>query len=276
MEDINRVVGINEEQPAGFLLRFGALLIDGFLFVPLYILIGYLVTPDAGLLPVRLSFAANILLLLLWWGYNIFFLWKYQATLGKRFLGIKIIDNEGRTPNLKSIIIRETIGKIVSGIVFNLGYLWVIFNKHKLAWHDKIAHTRAVKVRHLPLWRKVVLFALLLLIFLIPIFSGLFLTTKKPRHQLDQAADAKRRADVAEIVSTARQFCLEKGRCPSNLQELQRTGYLKQIPRDPATHREYFYRPRLNNRNCVVQATLSTHKTIVRFCFSTASLSPTP
>lgn len=36
---------------------------------------------------------------------------------------------------------RETIGKILSGVVFNLGYLWIAIDDKEQTWHDKIAKT---------------------------------------------------------------------------------------------------------------------------------------
>ena len=41
---------------------------------------------------------------------------------------------------------REVVGKFISGLVLNLGYLWVIWDGQKQGWHDKIADTYVVRV----------------------------------------------------------------------------------------------------------------------------------
>lgn len=43
------------------------------------------------------------------------------------------------------MLLREVIGKWVSGLVFGLGYFWAIWDKDGQTWHDKIAGTVVVK-----------------------------------------------------------------------------------------------------------------------------------
>lgn len=43
------------------------------------------------------------------------------------------------------MILRETIGKFLSGLVLGLGYFWAIWDKDSQAWHDKIAGTVVIK-----------------------------------------------------------------------------------------------------------------------------------
>ncbi len=67
-------------------------------------------------------------------------------TLGKWLLGAKVVEKlTGNNPGFWRMLLRETIGKGVSGLVFGLGYFWAIWDKDGQAWHDKIAGTVVVK-----------------------------------------------------------------------------------------------------------------------------------
>ena len=78
--------------------------------------------------------------------YFIYFTAK-GATLGKKVMGLKVIDESGNNISIGKAILREVIGKWISGAVFNLGYIWVAFDEKKQGWHDKIANTYVIKVK---------------------------------------------------------------------------------------------------------------------------------
>jgi uncharacterized RDD family membrane protein YckC len=60
-------------------------------------------------------------------------------TLGKRAMGIRVIDfNTGGPIGYSRGFIRY-IGRIVSTVVIYIGYLWMIWDKEKQTWHDKFA-----------------------------------------------------------------------------------------------------------------------------------------
>jgi uncharacterized RDD family membrane protein YckC len=73
-------------------------------------------------------------------------LWTYWngQTVGKRVMGIRIVKADGSPFGLVPAIIRY-VGYIVSGIVLLLGFIWILFDKDKQGWHDKIAGTYVVK-----------------------------------------------------------------------------------------------------------------------------------
>ena len=76
--------------------------------------------------------------------YTVFALWFLARgkTPGKWLVGIRAADKRnGSLPGLGRMLVRETIGKFLSGLVLGLGYLWAIFDKDAQAWHDKIAGT---------------------------------------------------------------------------------------------------------------------------------------
>jgi uncharacterized RDD family membrane protein YckC len=108
---------------ASFLLRAVAVLVDSLLFAILSFM-------TAGL-----GFFAWILyevcLLTLWNG----------QTIGKKAVGIKV---QGVQGDWGKAIVRSLM-KIVSGVPFGLGYLWMLWDKDGQTWHDKVAGTTVVK-----------------------------------------------------------------------------------------------------------------------------------
>jgi len=79
--------------------------------------------------------------------YYIYFIGKSGQTLGKKVMKIKVIKiKTNEHPDYVGSFLREVVGKFVSGLVFGLGYLWIIWDDKKQGWHDKIAGTVVVKV----------------------------------------------------------------------------------------------------------------------------------
>ncbi len=105
----------------------------------------YLVLPDniIATLPILENFqwqrflVENILpiILILW-------LWlKYAATPGKLLVDCEIVDADtGKKIDFQQALLRY-IAYTISLIPFGLGFLWVLWDKRKQGWHDKIAGT---------------------------------------------------------------------------------------------------------------------------------------
>lgn len=71
-------------------------------------------------------------------------------TLGKRALGIRVVDfDTGGQIGYGRAFIRW-IGRIVSGIVIYIGYLWMLWDREKQTWHDKFAGDVVVPVSSYP------------------------------------------------------------------------------------------------------------------------------
>ncbi len=77
--------------------------------------------------------------------YFIFLTYFYQATLGKKLLGLKVITADNKRLTFLTVILREVIGKFISTLVILLGFVWIIFDKERQGWHDKIANTLVVR-----------------------------------------------------------------------------------------------------------------------------------
>jgi uncharacterized RDD family membrane protein YckC len=90
--------------------------------------------------------------------YHIGFLTYQGATPGQKIVHIRVVDTDYRKIRFLRVLLRETFGTIVASFIFYLGYLWILFDKKKQGWHDKIADTYVIydrpelaKISSLPL-----------------------------------------------------------------------------------------------------------------------------
>ncbi len=87
----------------------------------------------------------NLVSTLIGWAYNVGFLMYSGATVGKMALGLKVVSSDGKILTPTQIALRETLGKLISGYVLLLGFIWILFDNRRQGWHDKIAKTLVVK-----------------------------------------------------------------------------------------------------------------------------------
>lgn len=120
---------------AGFGIRFLAVLIDS-----LVLTTGQRILNHAFQEPLR-----NTLIILFSLVYAPLMVFRYQATLGKIALNLKIISVDGKKLAIFQILLREWIGKFLSVAGLGLGFVWVAFDEKKQGWHDKIAQTLVIK-----------------------------------------------------------------------------------------------------------------------------------
>jgi uncharacterized RDD family membrane protein YckC len=67
-------------------------------------------------------------------------------TPGKYIMGERVVDKlTGNQPGLGVMLLREIIGKMLSSVVFGMGFFWALFDKDNQAWHDKLAGTVVIK-----------------------------------------------------------------------------------------------------------------------------------
>jgi len=120
---------------AGFWRRFAAAFLDGLILGVIGFIGGVILGSDN---------AANVAGLLLGIAYYTYLEGSTGQTLGKKALGIRVIDlKDGGSIGYGRAFIRY-IGRFVSGIVLLLGYLWMLWDKEKQTWHDKFANSVVV------------------------------------------------------------------------------------------------------------------------------------
>src|SRR6266542_6468852 len=125
---------------ASFWQRLGAVLIDGIILAIAF-----------GILFGVLKWAGYFLGLAVTIGYVIYFEGGPSGqTLGKKALNIRVVDYATGGPLGYGKAFLRYIGRIVSQVVCYLGYLWMIWDKEKQTWHDKIAGTVVVPTSAYP------------------------------------------------------------------------------------------------------------------------------
>lgn len=144
---------LNEDKLASRWTRFGAVFIDGIIYMAVIMPILYLfgfwdLTQEA-------SFVETLLINLLGFGVfsliNFFPLLKYGQTIGKRVLGIKIATMDGQVPSLVKLLIFRTLPTyiiavipVVGGLLYIIEVLF-IYRQDKRCVHDLIAGTQVLK-----------------------------------------------------------------------------------------------------------------------------------
>jgi uncharacterized RDD family membrane protein YckC len=137
--------------PAGFVRRFAALFLDQLILaVPLFalaMLLG-LATGLSGRANAEPNVAFVLLFYLLWFVVLVLYYAGqessvHQATLGKRALGIKVTDRDGRRLSFAHAVARWFAASL-SYLTFYIGFLMAAFTERKTALHDLVSGTQVV------------------------------------------------------------------------------------------------------------------------------------
>jgi len=140
----------NEPTRAGFVERAGAFSLDLLLVIWIY---------TAALhLAVRQPLSGGVVSFLKWYGAILLGLaivsFAYFArlnsggrqTLGKRVFGLRTVQSGGGPVRLRQSLFRS-YAYLISEAVFYLGFLWVLWDRRREAWHDKLAGTTVILLR---------------------------------------------------------------------------------------------------------------------------------
>lgn len=76
------------------------------------------------------------------WIFQIYLLGRDGATLGKRWMKIKVIDPAGQPLGFGKAFLRELVKQLLGGLCFLL-YLWPLFDNEKQGLWDKLFSTHA-------------------------------------------------------------------------------------------------------------------------------------
>lgn len=68
-------------------------------------------------------------------------------TPGKKLLGIRVVREDGRPAGFGTMLVREWVGKAISGFLLGLGYVWILIDRDNQGWHDKLLGTYVVERR---------------------------------------------------------------------------------------------------------------------------------
>jgi uncharacterized RDD family membrane protein YckC len=71
-------------------------------------------------------------------------------TLGKRAMNIRVVDLQTGMPIGTSRALVRYLGRFLSGIPCGLGYFWMLWDKEKQTWHDKLSSAAVVPTSAYP------------------------------------------------------------------------------------------------------------------------------
>ena len=191
---------------AGFWVRFVAYFIDGIiLFIPGFILsfISGVIIETIGLKSLEILFSIIISFAIPMLYYCLLTYYK-GATYGKMFMGLEVRSVDNQKLPVGKIVIRETIGKIISSIILCIGYIMIAFTEKKQGLHDLMAGSVVVykdPTKKLSVWKKVVIAIVFLSIIILPILlfsSVVLLSLNTARVKSD---DAKTRSALTSMRS---------------------------------------------------------------------------
>ncbi|MGH7561190.1 MAG: RDD family protein [Gemmatimonadales bacterium] len=125
---------------AGLFRRFMAAAIDPLLFWVAWMAGSMVLVPVLGAWGALLA----VLGLAVWY----LVLLGRGTTFGKELLGERVVlRTTGMEPGALRMLVRETVGKALSGLPFGLGYLWALWDPCRQTWHDKLVGTVVIQRR---------------------------------------------------------------------------------------------------------------------------------
>jgi uncharacterized RDD family membrane protein YckC len=135
---------------AGFVTRLFAYLADFAVIAGLIAVTGWLaVLADNVIESLGINLRVDLTTIFLFFtpfligSYFVLFWSLTGRTVGKWFMGLKVVGRNGRPPSIGRSLLR-LIGYVLSALVLWAGYWWVIIDDERKAWHDHLAKTSVI------------------------------------------------------------------------------------------------------------------------------------
>lgn len=145
---------IDVEEYAGFGRRALASLIDSIVFGFISAIFYFLINGNSHITLIAKDGEINFFASQNWFEQLIYLLitvgmWiKFTGTPGKLLMGCHVVDAQTKQPlSLPQALIRY-VGYFVSLLPLGLGFFWVIWDKRKQGFHDKLAKTIVIREVH--------------------------------------------------------------------------------------------------------------------------------
>jgi uncharacterized RDD family membrane protein YckC len=135
----------SELPPPGLLRRLGAMFYDSLLLFAVLFMLSYpYVWLTGGKNPgMIVKTAYQIYLLAICFFFYAGFWIHGGQTLGMRTWGIKLVRIDG-APITWNDALKRFASALLSLFCLGLGFLWVLYDRDKLAWHDRLSGTRLI------------------------------------------------------------------------------------------------------------------------------------
>ena len=135
--------------PAGLLRRLGALLYDSLLLLALFMVATAIFLPLSGGEAITavahpwLELLYRTVLLALLVGFYGLFWTRRGQTLGMASWRLRVEREDGGTLTWGDSL-RRLAAAALSLLPAGLGFVWILFDPQRRAWHDRLSHTRIV------------------------------------------------------------------------------------------------------------------------------------
>lgn len=129
---------------AGPLVRLAAFLYDSLLMLAMWMAVsGLFVAANGGESVSGNPFLPSFMFLI-WVWFNLHFWRRGGQTLGMRSWRLRLLSTTGKPLTYTQCLLRLVMA-IPSFVIFYLGYIWVLIDKDRLAWHDRYSETRVIR-----------------------------------------------------------------------------------------------------------------------------------
>lgn len=137
---------------AGFFVRLAAYLVDSLIVGAALLLIRIPVAISTWVIPENILVKdfifqysmMDIIYYLLTVSYFVFLTYFTGATIGKKMFHLRVISTENRKITFFEVFFRETVGRFLSKLILNVGYLMIGIHKEKHGLHDMLSDTEVI------------------------------------------------------------------------------------------------------------------------------------
>lgn len=133
---------LNSLPAAGLIRRLLAAVYDLLLIMAIWLIAGFVALPVSGQVQAGNPYYTAYLFLVTFAFFAGFWI-RGGATLGMRAWRLRLIQPDGRNITLPQAMLRF-VAAFFSWLCLGLGFLWVLIDKDKCTWHDRLSGTRVV------------------------------------------------------------------------------------------------------------------------------------
>lgn len=129
----------------GLMRRLAAIVYDALLNLALWIIAAlvFIAFNQGEAIETYQNLPLQVSLLTISFGFFVGFWTRVGRTLGMQSWGLQLETSDGQRPGLASASIRF-FAALLSWAPAGLGFLWQLWDKDKLTWHDRLSGTRLV------------------------------------------------------------------------------------------------------------------------------------
>ena len=207
--------GTGPTEKAGFAVRLLAYLLDlliclAIILIPIWLVVrgkpnlGELI-PATGLLLYCVIFIVPVLEFFL---NKVLLTVKFGGGIGKLVCGLAVTDEDGKLLRFRQAIFRYVVGYFVSGMLFGLGFLWILRDPQRQGWHDHVSGTFVV-VKHKK--QSIPGGALFFVLVMINVMLGVKAVQSIKENSVLQN-------DAQQIMEIIKESLLENGKAPATIE----------------------------------------------------------